>query len=167
MSGKPEPRFADYGPAERFESGWNRLQTAVEVSVGLIVLAGLAGLFGNGPISPRVVTFDSLPLRMSYQRILRRTSSTQIEVTATAPLAQDRLDVELPNQLATDMDVVATSPRSLAMRAEKDGIVYTFALGAEHLGRITFTIKARTPGIVRSVVKSGGAQAALDLVVLP
>ena len=162
-----QPRFADLDPSERFESGWNRLQTGVEVMVGLIVLAGLAGLLGNGPLSPRVETFGSMPLQMTYQRVLRRTAPSQIEIRTTAPLPDDQLEVELPNALATDMDVVATSPRSAAMRAERDGIVYTFALGVSRQGTITFTVKPRSAGLVRSVVKSGAAEAMLRQVVLP
>ena len=127
----------------------------------------LSSLLGNGPLSPRVETFGSMPLQMTYQRVLRRTAPSQIEIRTTAPLPDDQLEVELPNALATDMDVVATSPRAAALRAERDGLVYTFALGASRQGTITFTVKPRSAGLVRSVVKSGAAEGMLRQVVLP
>ena len=63
--------------------------------------------------------------------------------------------------------MVTTSPRSSAMRAEADAIVYTFDLGAARLGTVTFSVKARTPGYIDAAVRSGDAQASFREIVLP
>ncbi len=162
-----EQQFADLDSNQRFEKGWNGLQTAIEVIVGLIVVAGLAGLLGTGPLSARKGAFDKVPLVIDYQGIVRRTVQTQMTIKTTAPLASDTLEIELPNELTDEIDVVSTSPRSTAMRAERDGIVYVFALGASRLGTITFSMKPRIPGFIDGVIRSGGAQAPLKALVLP
>ena len=162
-----EQRFADLKSSQRFERGWNGLQTLVEILVCVVVFAALAGLFGTGPLSSRMVRFDKAPLTMSYERIQRRTVQSEIQLVTTAPLGSDSLEVEIPNQLTKDIDIVSTSPRSVSMRAEAGGIVYVFALGTARLGTITFSIKPRKPGLIDSVVKAGAGEAQLRQIVLP
>ena len=162
-----EPRFADLQSSQPFERGWNGLQTVVEILVCVIVLAALAGLLGTGPLSSRMVRFDKVPITMTYERIQRRTVQSEMQLKTTAPLVGDTLEVEIPNQLTEDIDIVSTSPRSTSMRAEADGIVYVFALGTTRLGTITFSIKPRKPGFIDSIVKAGAGEAQLRQTVLP
>ena len=162
-----EPRFADLHSSQTFERGWNGLQSVIEIFVVLVVLAGLLGLLGTGPLSSQKVQFDKLPLTMSYERIVRRTVQSELQIKTTAPLPGEALEIEIPNQLTEMIDVVSTSPRSIRMRAEPDGIVYVFELGAARLGTITFSIKPRKAGLINSVVRSGAAKASLGELVLP
>ena len=94
MSGDAEePRFADLESRERFERNWNRLQSYVEVLVAAIVLAGLVGLLGSGPLSPRVSAFTGAPLTMTYDRVVRRTVERQITIRTTQPLPARTLEI--------------------------------------------------------------------------
>lgn len=162
-----EPLFADNKSSQRFERGWNVLQLIIEISVGLIVLAGLAGLLGTGPLSSHVELFRTIPLQVSYQRIMRRTVASEIKMRAMAPLSSQTLEIELPNKLTDAVDVTSTSPRSVAMRAEADGIVYVFQLGQEKLGTIIFSVKPRSPGWIDSTLRANGQVLPLHTLVLP
>ena len=164
MTNKP---FATLESSEGFESGWNRLQTAIEILVAVIIVAALSGLLGTGPLSSGRLLFTGKPLEVSYERILRKTVATQMTFKTTAPLETKEVEIELPNKLTDEIDVVGTSPRSTAMRAEADGIVYTFALGDAKLGTITFSVKPRVAGYIESVFRSGAATAAFRTLVLP
>ncbi|HYE63641.1 MAG TPA: hypothetical protein VD997_16740 [Phycisphaerales bacterium] len=58
---------------------WVIQRTAWAV-MALILVAALLGLFGNGPLSKRVVESDPAGLRMEYQRIVRYQAQTQLKL---------------------------------------------------------------------------------------
>ena len=163
----PEPEFADVAPHQGFESGWNRLQTAVEILVAVIVGAGLLGLLGTGPLSSARATLRGEPATITYQRILRRTVQAQMVIDLTRPVPTGTLEFELPNSFLDQVDVVSTSPRSSAMRAEADGITYVFDLGAARTGRIIFSVKPESFGLMNSTIRVLGTQTVLRQFVFP
>ena len=162
-----EPAFADVDPNQRYEAGWNRLQTAIETLVGLIVLAGLLGLFGTGPLSSAEIDVADQPLVVTYERIMRRTVEVQLTIKITRPLAVHQVSVKLPDAFVQTMDVVNTSPRSSSMRAERDGVTYTFDLGPDGMGDLVFSTKPRSAGFTRSSIEVLGARVPLNLLVFP
>ncbi len=162
-----EPAFADVDPNQRFETGWNRLQTATEALVGVIVFAGLLRSFGTGPLSSAEIDVAEQPLVVTYERIMRRTVQAQLTIKITRPVAVRQVSVKLPDTFVQAMDVVNTSPRSSAMRAERDGVTYTFDLGPDGMGDLVFSTKPRSAGIMRSPIEVLGTRVPLSLLVFP
>jgi hypothetical protein len=159
--------FADVTPHQRFERGWNRLQTIIEIIVALIVFAGLLGLFGDGPLSTARTRFKDQPITIDYDRMLRRTVQSEMTIALTRPIASPTLTIELPNSFLRGMDIVSTSPRSSAMRAETDGVSYVFDLGDAREGEIILSMKPRLFGPLRSTIKALGSDITLDQFVFP
>lgn len=162
-----QPDFADVSPNQRFERGWNRLQNGIEIFVALIVVAGLLGLFGTGPLSSTETTVSGVPITIKYDRILRRTLQSELTLVVTKPIADHALETEIPNSFLQDVDIASTSPRSSAMRTETDGVVYVFDIGATHSGHIVFSLKPRTTGFMNSSMQVLGANVSLRQLVLP
>ena len=164
--------FAFIEPHERFERGWNRLQQGIEIGVAVVVCAGLAGLFGSGPVSSYSGRFQSIPVRLTYERLLRRTVQSEVVLNIDGPIGKPTLggsvvEVTLPTVFTHHFDVVSTSPRSLTMRADAEGVTYTFELGPAHKGEIIFTAKPRSPGLVDASIIVDGARQPLRQFVYP
>ncbi len=164
--------FAFVEPHERFERGWNRLQQGIEVGVAVIVCAGLAGVFGGGPLSTYTGRFHSVPVGITYQRLLRRTVQTRLVLRLVGPVGRPApgggvVEVRLPTAFTDHFDVVSTSPRSLTMRAEVDGVTYAFALGPAREGEIVFNAKPRSSGLIDATITVDGAGEVLRQFVYP
>ena len=164
--------FAFVEPHERFERGWNRLQLCTEIGVTIIVCAGLVGVFGSGPISSFRGRFKGIPVTLTYERLLRRTVQSEIVLAIDGPLGRPTaegsvVDVTLPSAFTHLFDVVTTSPRSLTMRADADGVTYAFALGPARRGEIVFAAKPRSSGFIDATVTVDGTKAALRQFVFP
>ena len=162
-----EPDFADVLPHQRFERGWNRLQNSIEILVAVIVVAGFLGLFGTGPLSSTETTVEERPITIKYDRILRRTLQSELTLVVTSPIADRVLEIEIPNSFLQDIDIASTSPRSSAMRTERDGVVYAFDIGTTRAGQIVFSLKPRTTGFMNSSLQVLGTTVSLRQLVLP
>ena len=162
-----EPPFALVKTNPRFELGWNRLQGIVEIGVAIVVAAGLLGLFGTGPLSSGTVQVPGRSIRIDYQRILRKSVQTDITIALTRPVEGPQFSLELPATFLRDMDIVTTSPRSSAMRADADGVTYVFDLGATRMGEITLSMKPKGFGLVSSPFVANGTRVALQQFIFP
>lgn len=157
--------FAQVKTNPRFELGWNRLQTAIEIFVGLVVAAGLLGLFGTGLISATKVAAPG-GITIRYDRILRRTVQTEATIDF-ARSGGDQLTVEIPSSFVREMDIVSTSPRSATMKVTSDGVAYVFDTGNAPRGEITLSMKPRSFGLFDSRFRVGGTAVALRQLVWP
>lgn len=163
--------FARAMPNQGFERRWNQLMLAVELFVGLNICAGLLGLFGTGPLSRASVGIANPAAQVRYERVTRRTLASDLVFDLTAPLADDKVEIELPRDFLRGVDVTSSSPRASRMAADRDGVLYRFDLGPSRQGEIRFTVKPRSAGFVNSSIKidSGGrtAEVALKQIILP
>jgi hypothetical protein len=166
-SAMSELDFADVSPHQRYERGWNRLQIIIETFVAIVVVAGVLGLFGTGPLSSTATTVAGLPITIKYDRILRRTLQSQFILDITQPIPDRALEIELPNAFLQDVDIVSTSPRSSAMRTERDGIVYVFDVGATRQGQVVFSLKPRAAGFMNSSMQVLGSAVSVRQFVFP
>ena len=163
----PEELFARVKTYPRFERGWNRLQMAIEILVALIVLSGLLGLFGTGPLSSATATGPNAGVGIDYERILRRTVETEMKIGFGKPVLGPRLNVLLPHAFLADMSVVSTSPRAAAMLMEKNGVTYVFEVGASGLGVITLSLKPKGVGLITSPFVVQGEPIVLHQFIFP
>lgn len=161
----PVEPFATVKTYPRFERGWNRLQVATEIVVALIVVAGLLGLFGTGPLSSGTQTRPSFGIR--YERIVRRTLQTQVIISLTKPARSPTFEVLMPNTFLADMSIASASPRASAMRVEPEGIAYVFDLGTAGTGEISFDLKPKGYGAVTSPFVVGGEPVVLHQFIFP
>jgi hypothetical protein len=123
--------------AERI--GWGGL-------VGLL-LAGVAGLLGSGPLSRvRAEVVDVGP-RVEYDRFVRRQSPFRLRVEVPAARARDgvvHLWIERSWHDAAAIERVQPFP--LSVRAEGDRVVYAFAAAGEGTLEVAFDAEFERAG---------------------
>ena len=163
----PNELFAEVKTYPRFELGWNRLQTAIEILVATVVVAGLLGLFGTGPLSSATTQGSNKDVAIAYERILRRTVQTELSINLTKPAVGSTLEVLMPDAFLNDMSIASSSPRASAMRVEPQGVAYVFDVGAAGTGRITFTLKPKGYGAIASPFVVGGETIVLHQFIFP
>ena len=163
MSG---PHYAAIKSNPRFELGWNRLQSAIEIFVTFVVVAGLLGLFGTGLLSDTEVAGPTGAMSVRYARILRRTVQSDVTISFSHAVG-DTLAVEMPKSFIREMDIVTTSPRSATMHLTADGIAYVFDIAGTDHGEITLSMKPKSSGVFQSGFRVGTTDVALRQLVWP
>ena len=162
-----EPAYAQVKTSQPFELGWNRLQSIIEIFVAVIVVTGLVGVFGSGPLSTAQTNVPGRSIAVQYQRIERRTVQSDVTVTFAGALPRNQLAVELPTSFQREMDIISTSPRSSEMRVSSRGVVYLFATGDADKGEITLSMKPKTAGLFVSQFFLDGSAVTLRQLVWP
>jgi hypothetical protein len=110
-----------------------------------IVLAALAGLFGNGPAARATAASGDGQVQIDFDRIVRRNAPSQLVLTLTP--SDDEVRVEVPREYADRMGLRPLSPLPAQSLATAEGTVYWYSTGGSH-GRVrmTFTLHPRTVG---------------------
>jgi hypothetical protein len=96
----------------------------------LVILAALGGLFGRGPLSRAVAGRPGDPLRVEYDRFVRRHSSQSL----TLLLSPDAVNagearIHVDSALIAGLEIRHLTPAPERQEATPDGIVATFRLG--------------------------------------
>jgi hypothetical protein len=150
-----------------FESIWSHAQTILQALIGLIVVAGLIGVFGQGWLSKVTRTFPTLPLSVTYERLLRANAPTEMKVAVTEPLPSETLRIDIGADLLDHASIGSTQPRAEAVDATPNGVTYTFRLGPERQGTVIFKLAPRRVGRVEAELSSRGEQLSLPLFIYP
>ncbi|MBB2965205.1 hypothetical protein [Methylobacterium sp. R2-1] len=154
-------------PNRRFEAKWGRAQAVLQGIVGLIVLAGLLGIFGDGWLSTTSRSFTSVPLSVTYQRLLRANAPSEIIIRASAPLPAETLEIGVGSSLLDDASITTTEPGAKDVAATPEGITYRFVLGRERTGTIKLRLAPRLPGRTTAVLSVAGEDLSLPLFIYP
>jgi hypothetical protein len=110
----------------------------------LLVLAGLAGLFGRGPLAHGRAGAAGDPIRLEYERVTRHQSPSQLRVfVAPAALAGDTARVWVDRRYLAGVDVELIDPEPVESTVEPDRVVYAFLARADRgEAEISFRIRA-------------------------
>jgi hypothetical protein len=150
-----------------FESKWSHAQTVLQALIGLVVLVGLIGAFGQGWLSKVTQTFPTLPLSVTYERLLRANAPTEMKVAVTQPLPSETLRVDLGADLLDHASISSTQPRAESVDATPNGVTYTFRLGPERQGTVLFKLAPRRVGRVEAELSTQGEHLLLPLFIYP
>ncbi len=112
-----------------FERRWNWFQTAVQSVIGLVIAAGLAGLFGDGPLAHAEQAVPDTPIVLGYDRFLRAGYPSRMRVGIARPLDAEHLAIDLNADFLERVSVTATQPPAEAADATPAGVTYRFRLG--------------------------------------
>jgi hypothetical protein len=150
-----------------FERRWNVFQTVVQVLIGLTIAAGLAGLFGDGPLARAERAVPGTPLVLRYDRFLRAGYPSQMRVTIARPLDDEHVALDLSADFLEHVSVSATQPRAESVDATPAGVTYRFRLGSERRGDIAFMLAPREYGATTARVSALGRTVELPLLIYP
>ena len=108
------------------------LQRVGWVLMLLTILAGLAGVFGRGAVAHAVAGEPGDPLRLEYDRFVRRHADEQMTlVIAPNAVSDGRARVHFDSSLIGGIEVRRFTPEPDREEATPDGVVATFLLGDE------------------------------------
>ena len=153
-----------------FEGSWRRVEQVGRVVLGLIVVAGAAGLFGRGPFSHRQATTASGALAADWEPVARYGTPTMV----TIHLDTRRFDpahqwvVHVNNVFVEPMGLQAILPQPAHQAVDGAGLAVTVGLdGARQDGLLRFMLKPTEVGRMHMEVHVGQETIDWHQVVLP
>jgi hypothetical protein len=152
---------------DRFERDWGIAERICFTLLGLLLLAGLIGLLGDGWLSKREVRVPGTPLEVHYDRFLRDRGDTSLEVELTAPAPADTFQIAFDRDFIDREKVRDSSPKAESAAALDGGVLYTFRLGPDRKGRVVFSIEPQGIGLAHGALSYGGSRLVLHQVVYP
>jgi len=109
--------------------------------MGLLVLAGLAGLFGRGPLASAARSSPGGALEVEYERFTRHGSPGKLRVTvAPQALEDDTLRIRVSRSFLQGLQVETVEPPPASALVSGDYLEYSFHAEAGQPARILFRV---------------------------
>lgn len=142
-----------------------RLERMAWIAMSFVILAGLIGAFGHGPLS--YATAHGRGVLLDYQRILR----TGLEYELILRLhdeAQGSTSMRVDKALLDAFSLLDVQPTPARNTSDRDGLVIAWEPKGQGPSEIVLRVKPRIPlGLVAGVIAVGESRVALRMVVLP
>lgn len=167
MVSDPEASDIEIEANQGFEVIWSRAQLVLQWLIGAVVLAGLLGAFGDGWLSTTTRAFPTMPLSVTYQRVLRANAPTDLTLAITGRLPGEALELGVGSELLDRGSIGSTQPGAANVSTTAQGVTYTFRLGPDHGGHVMLKLSVRRPGPVDMVLTANGERLVLPLFVFP
>jgi hypothetical protein len=143
-------RFGDLEVNEdlTFQQWEWRLQRIGWVVMGVIILAGLVGVFGQGPLSKVTAGEPGTPLRVEYERFMRYQAPTQLRIHLGIRAAQDgKVRLQVSREYMENMQIEHITPEPQSVEMGPDDVYYLFSVtNSERPTTVTFNLIPQTPG---------------------
>jgi hypothetical protein len=129
----------------RFQKREWALQRVGWLALGLLIVAGLTGVFGSGPLADASVQNEWGELR--YQRFVRRHADASWEFTLRRGAASGHADIALDAAFASQFKIVGIQPEPSSASlsggrwiyrfevADADESIVVFHIQPQHIGR--------------------------------
>lgn len=149
----------------RFQRRSWAIERAGWLVLAAIAVAGLTGVFGNGPLSRGHAAAG--PLAVEYQRFQRATRVSSFTFTV-APAGGHELTLHLGAPFQRDFEFTSIQPPPLRSSSGPDGIALTFAAQPGAASRIVLWAHSRHYGASRfDAAADSGAAAPVRVFVYP
>ncbi len=159
-----------------FESRWRHIEHGSHVFMILVVLAALAGLLGQGPLSHRTDKSGDGRLAVDFEPLARYGTTTQVtlHLSNSLPGARNELEPTTPvnvivtSQLVEPMGLQRVFPQPARTAAVGADISYTFNIPpGKESAMIRFVLKPAVVGPVWLLARQGETTVAWKQWVLP
>lgn len=111
------------------EREW-RFQRIGWILLAAVVVLGLLGLFGTGPLSSATAGSLDQGLTIAYERFVRHSGQTSLEIDVSPDrVADGRVEIWLSSRYVDSIDIERISPQPDQVRSEDARLVYIFAAG--------------------------------------
>jgi hypothetical protein len=147
-----------------------RFERAGWAVMGVLLIAGLLGLLGYGPLS-RTQAGTPAGLMVTYDRMQRASAPTEYRFRVAQSLAHDgELRLRFDDALLDELELDSILPEPVQMRAGPGYTEFVFAMAdaGESPARLQFQFKPATFGHVRGHVSTDGAEPlVIDQIIFP
>jgi hypothetical protein len=110
---------------ESFQRNEWRIQRVGWIVWFLVIVAGLIGLLGSGPMSHQEISAADGSLAIGYDRYLHYHHPTQL-ILSPGEIAADELRIKFDQALLDRLQVERIEPEPLKAELIDDGVIYTF-----------------------------------------
>jgi hypothetical protein len=143
-----------------FERRWWRVQRIVWVILTLLILGGVVGIFGHGPLSEAMANPSGSGMQIYYDRLARRETPTQLQLRLEkAVIASGEVHIRLNRALLDCIQLKQIIPEPLATQPLADGARFIFRTDPTHdSALIVFLSSPTKPGFVESEVTVEGGE---------
>lgn len=128
-----------------FEQREWKVQRLAWLIVALLVLLGLLGLFGPGPLSSRTLTSSDGTLRLEYNRFERYQAPSELRLYFAAS-EQTKARVWISGQFMQNMKLETISPPPEQVEMRDAGVIYTFRVPRGQSGAAVFHLQTEKMG---------------------
>jgi hypothetical protein len=101
------------------------------VAMALVLLAGIAGVWGEGPLAQAEAVSRDGSYSVEYARFARHQAPEAIRVTLTAGAAGQEARLSIDRDYADGMQVEEVYPEPESVEAGPDEVIYVFSLAEE------------------------------------
>lgn len=144
----------DLGVQERM---W-RIQRVGWALIGVIVLSGLSGLFGRGPLGYTTGGDVHGPLWVEYERFGRNQASSELRIHVRP--TSDTVRIWIGPDYTAHVDILRIIPEPAISRVDGAGFMFEVAaMGKNEPGTITLNLQFHAVGRVAGEVRSPGSPA--------
>lgn len=140
------------------------LQRAGRVLLVLGLLAGLAGVFGTGPLSHASASAPGRAFSVDYDRVLRSEQSSSLEVSPQLH-SKGAGSVSLSESYLNSVDLSDVTPQPDSETANADRVVLTYQGGLP--SQVQIGISPDNIGVHRATVWVNGNPLSFHQVILP
>jgi hypothetical protein len=137
-----------------FEDRWWHIQKGAWGVMVLLVLAGLTGIFGRGPLSKATVNTPGVPLHVQYERFPRLKTPASLEVNfAKQTLTSSQAHVLLKGDMMNKLRIQQVMPMPASTQPLPDGAIFTFNLPpTANSAKVVFVQQASSAGFTSGEV---------------
>jgi hypothetical protein len=147
-----------------------RIERGGWVVMAALLLAGLLGLLGHGPLSHAVAGTPG-KLTVAYDRLQRSSAPNEYRFRASSTLAREgELRLRFDDALLEDIELTSILPEPVQMRSGPGYTDFVFAMDMAEgpSARIQFQFQPSTFGHVRGCVTAAGTEPlVIDQIIFP
>jgi hypothetical protein len=144
-----------------FERRWWRVQRICWFVLTVLLLGGLAGLLGNGPLSKATVGPPGSMVEIHYERLARRETPAILELHLhRQAVAPGQVRIRLNSEMVNRLRIKSIMPTPLATESLADGARFTFQTDpTDSSATVVFIQDPSHPGVIEGEVAVEGAEA--------
>ncbi|MDH4552698.1 hypothetical protein [Pseudomonas sp. BN607] len=124
----------------------------------VIVLLGLAGVFGNGPLSNAQVTSADGRLHVEYQRLSRSGTTDSLRITVRGS-ARKPIMVQLDGSLLREASIETLQPQPQASLSQGKAILLQLGTSEDGIATLYLTLRSEYVGTLECSVRAGPSSA--------
>jgi hypothetical protein len=137
---------------QRREWIWQRVGW---ILLALLLLAGAAGVFGNGPLAD--ATLDNAVASLKYERFVRRDADTRWELTLRDVPAGGTADIAIDAAFAAHFEITAIQPEPSSAFLSDGRWVYRFDIRDGGEQQVVFILQPERVGRHAGSIEVAGA----------
>jgi hypothetical protein len=145
-----------------------RVERVGWVLLALLLLAGLSGLLGPGPLSWATAGTSSDPVRVEYQRVTHHEADDAVTLGFSPDAVEDgAVTVELTGSWVGAVDIQGISPEPGEQRATPGGVVLEIPVERSGDVEVTISFRPQEYGRLALMAAVGDSSVSLTQLVLP